>query len=155
MALLEKKLLVKKSTLQGAGKGLFTKVFIPAGTNIVEYKGKLTTWKEVNHNDGENGYIYFVKRNHVIDAGRTLSALARYANDARGLVRKTGVANNAIYTEQGLRVFIQAKKDILPGSEIFVGYGKDYWDVIRHNSKVEKLRQKEREASTKKPRKKK
>ncbi len=155
MALLEKKLYVKKSTLEGAGKGLFTKVLIPAGTNIVEYKGKLTTWKEVNHNDGENGYIYFVKRSHVIDASRTLSALARYANDASGLVRKKGVTNNAIYAEEGVKVFIQSKKDILPGSEIFVGYGKDYWNVIRHNIKVEKQRQKEREAAAKKTKKKK
>ncbi|PZR24775.1 MAG: SET domain-containing protein-lysine N-methyltransferase, partial [Azospira oryzae] len=47
MALLEKHLYVKKSTLPGAGKGLFTKVFIPKGTRIIEYKGEVLTWKEV------------------------------------------------------------------------------------------------------------
>lgn len=150
MALLEKTLLVKQSGLPAAGKGLFTRNFIPKNTRIVEYKGKLTTWKDVVHNDGENGYIYFVKRNHVIDASRTLSALARYANDARGISRVKGLGNNAEYREDGLKVYITAVKDIPAGSEIFVSYGKEYWDVIRHNIKVEKQRQREKAAAEKK-----
>lgn len=140
MAFLEKKVVVKESLLPGAGKGLFTKVFIPKGTRILEYKGKYTSWKEVDDNDGNNGYIYFVKRHHVIDASRNKSSLARYANDARGLFRIKGVTNNAEYAEEGLRVFIDAKKDIPAGSEILVEYGKEYWDVIRHNIKVDKQR---------------
>ena len=68
MALLEKELVVKKSTIPDSGKGLFTKVFIPKGTFIVEYKGKVSTWKEVDHHEGKNGYIYYVTRNYVIDA---------------------------------------------------------------------------------------
>ncbi|MBC7875442.1 MAG: SET domain-containing protein-lysine N-methyltransferase [Ferruginibacter sp.] len=142
MALLEKKVKIKKSVLPGAGKGLFAKVFIPKGTRIVEYKGKVTTWKEVNDNDGNNVYIYYVKRYHVIDASRHTGAFARYANDARGLQRVKGVSNNAVYTEDGLKVYIESKKDILPGTEILVEYGKEYWNVIRHNSKVEKQREK-------------
>ncbi len=137
MALLEKQLVVKRSTLPGAGKGLFTKNFIPKGTQIVEYKGKITTWKEVEHNNGENGYIYYVKRSHVIDASSNTEELARYANDARGITRVKGVTNNAEYIEEGVRVFIHAKKDIPAGSEIFVPYGKEYWDVIRHNIRLE------------------
>ena len=52
MAFLEKKVAVKKSILPGAGKGLFAKEMIPKGTRIVEYKGEITTWKEVDHNEG-------------------------------------------------------------------------------------------------------
>lgn len=148
MALLEEKIRVKRSTLPGAGKGLFTKVFIPAGTRIVEYKGVITTWKEVEHNDGENGYIYYVKRNHVIDASRTTEALARYANDARGISRVKGLSNNAEYKEDKLNVYITSTKDIPAGAEIFVDYGKEYWDVIRHNIKVEAARQKAKKRGT-------
>jgi len=140
MALLEKKVEVKDSLLPGAGKGLFAKVFIPKGSHIVEYKGKITTWKEVDDDDGNNGYIYFVKRHHVIDASRHKSAFARYANDARGLKRVKGITNNAEYAEDGLKVFIVAKKNIPAGAEILVEYGKEYWDVIRHNLNVEKQR---------------
>ncbi|HEV7780669.1 MAG TPA: SET domain-containing protein [Chitinophagaceae bacterium] len=137
MALCEDKIEVKESVLPGAGQGLFAKEFIPKGTRIVEYKGKITNWKEVDDRDGSNGYIYYVKRHHVIDASRRRSALARYANDARGLCRVKGVTNNAEYTEEGLRVFIESRKDIPAGAEILVEYGKEYWDVIRHNRKVD------------------
>lgn len=138
MALLKYQLVVKRSTLPGIGKGLFTKKFIPKGTRIVEYLGKITTWKEVNSDEGKNKYIYFVKRNHVIDAGRSSKALARYANDAHGLKRIKGITNNADYAEDGLRVFIEAKKDIPAGGEIFVNYGKEYWETIRYNNRLTK-----------------
>lgn len=135
MALLEKQLIVKRSTLPGAGKGLFTRKPIPKGTRIVEYKGRITSWKDADHRDGLNGYIYYVKRYHVIDALPYKKALARYANDARGIIRVKGITNNAEYLEDGLKVYIAATKDIPANSEIFVGYGKEYWDVIREVKK--------------------
>ena len=153
MALLEKHLLVKPSTIPGAGNGLFTTVAIDKGTRIVEYKGRITTWKEVEW-DSENKYIYTVNPKHVIDASKTLKALARYANDARGLTRVKGVTNNCIYVNDGLHAYIESVKDIPAGAEIFVDYGKDYWDVIRQNIKNEKKaaqeKQKAEKSSTKK-----
>ena len=140
MELFEKKVEVKESVLPGAGKGLFAKELIPKGTRIVEYKGKISTWKEVDDDDGNNGYIYYVKRHHVIDASRYANSLAQYANDAKGLRRVTGITNNAEYVEEGLKVYIKSRKNIPAGTEILVEYGKDYWDVIRHNIKVDKQR---------------
>ena len=141
MGLLEKKVEIKKSGLPGAGRGLFAKEFIPKGSRIVEYKGQVTTWNDVKDNDGNNGYIYYVKRYHVIDASRHTGALGRYANDARGLQRVKGMTNNSVYVEDGMKVYIESKKDIPAGAEILVEYGKDYWDVIRHNIKVERQRE--------------
>lgn len=134
----KKNLLVKTSTLPNAGKGLFTKVFIPKGTYIIEYTGKVSTWKDVDHEDGMNGYIYYLNRNHVINASKTPKALARYANDARGLSNIKGVLNNAVYEEENKKVYIKAVKDIEAGQEIFVRYGKEYWDVIKENYKDKK-----------------
>ena len=136
MALLEKQLVVKESNIPGAGSGLFTTEFIPKGTRIIEYKGRIRTWKEVK-NDDTNFYIFFVNRNHVIDANRRKSSLARYINDARGLGRIKGLNNNVQFLKEGLRVFVDAIKDIPAGGELFVGYGKDYWDVIRKNRKLD------------------
>jgi SET domain-containing protein len=136
MALLEKQLIVKRSTLPNAGKGLFTKKFIPKGTRIVEYKGRITTWKEASQND-QNRYIFYVKKDHVINAEPHKRAIARYANDAGGLTKARGVRNNAYYEQDGSRVFITAKKDIPAGSEILVDYGKEYWQAIRYNNKME------------------
>ena len=136
MALLERQLVVRKSTIPGSGKGLFTREFIPKGTRIVEYKGKVSTWKEVDHNNGKNGYIYYVNRNFVIDASGYKKAVARFANDAKGLSRVKGFTNNCVYQFYDGKVYIEAIKDIPPNAEILVEYGKEYWDVIRHNAKV-------------------
>ena len=133
MPLLEDQLLVKRSTLKGAGKGLFTTKDIPKGKKIVEYKGKIVKWKDVDSRDGLNGYIYYVSRDHVIDAFPTKDALARYANDAKGIVRTDGLNNNCTYRIEGRRVFIYSMKNISAGSELFVGYGKEYWDIIKEN----------------------
>jgi uncharacterized protein len=140
MTIPKNKLNVKRSAINGSGKGLFTKIFIPKGTRIVEYKGTITTWKKIKQAKGENGYIYYVNRNWVIDAAPHPDALARYANDARGLKKVKGIANNAEYMEDGLKVYIVAKKDIPAGSEILVGYGKEYWDTIRYNLELDKAK---------------
>ena len=136
MPLLEKQLVVKRSTLKGTGKGLFTTKAIPKGQKVVEYKGKVTKWKEVNGHNGQNGYIYYINRNHVIDAWGHKGAFGRYANDAKGLVRSEGLNNNCTYRIEGLRVFIYSMRPIPAGSELFVGYGKEYWDIIRENREL-------------------
>lgn len=143
MALLEKQLVVKTSTIPGSGNGLFTKEAIPKGTRIVEYKGRITSWKEVDNKDGKNGYIFYVKRYHVIDARPYKKALARFANDAKGLQRIKGINNNAIFITDGLKAYIEATKNIAAGDEIFVDYGKKYWDVIRKNMKEKAKEEKE------------
>jgi uncharacterized protein len=132
MALLEEFLEVKDSTIPNSGKGLFTKTFIPKGSLIVEYKGRHTTWKEVE-NDYKNGYIYFISNNKVIDAKSYKKALGRYANDASGMSRMKGIKNNSVYDVRDNKVFIKAVKDIPAGSEILVAYGKDYWEITKKN----------------------
>jgi hypothetical protein len=154
MALFEKHLYVKKSTIPNAGKGLFTKVAIPKGSRIVEYKGRITKWKEVKDDDGKNGYIFYVNRNHVIDALPTKQHLARYANDAKGLTRIKGLRNNCDYITDGLKAYIESHKNIPAYSEIFVDYGPDYWKTIRENIKVDrdqekKARKKKKKSGTK------
>jgi uncharacterized protein len=132
MALLEEFLEVKDSSIPNSGKGLFTKIFIPKGTLIVEYKGRRTTWKEVE-DDYKNGYIYFISSSKVIDAKSYKKALGRYANDAKGLSRIKSIGNNSVYEVDGDKVFIKAVKDIAAGSEILVDYGKDYWEITKKN----------------------
>ncbi|MEJ7680248.1 MAG: hypothetical protein WKG06_20820 [Segetibacter sp.] len=45
--------------------------------------------------------------------------------------------NNAEFVLDDLKVFVKATRgDIPAGSEIFIGYGKEYWQVIRRNQKA-------------------
>lgn len=137
MALLEKELEVKSSTLPGAGKGLFTKNLILKGSRIVEYKGEVKTWDEARL-DATNAYIYFIKPNYVIDARDYPKSLGRYANDAEGLTRTKNKTNNTQFVADGLRVFLVALRNIQPGEELLVGYGRKYWDTVRQNRKADK-----------------
>jgi hypothetical protein len=130
--LLKKQLWVKRSRLPGSGKGLFTKTGIAKGSIIIEYKGRISTWKELEKIT-ENGYLFYVNRSHVINAFPYKKAMARYANDAKGLTRRKGMANNSEYVTDGLKVYIKAMRGIRAGEEILVGYGKEYWDAIREN----------------------
>lgn len=91
-------LFIAPSILKEAGMGLFTNTFICKGTLIVEYKGKITTWQKVLSGRTFNGYVYYINRNHVIDARPFKKHLARYANDAAGLSKIKGLSNNCVYT---------------------------------------------------------
>jgi len=136
MPLLEKHLIIKRSRLPEAGKGLFTKVSIKKGTRIVEYKGRIQPWREVKAQDGYNGYLMYITRNTVINALRAIKTFGRYANDASGLVKIKGLRNNTESISEGKRCFIEATRTIHAGEEILVGYGREYWTLIK---KIKKL----------------
>ena len=55
----------------------------------------------------------------------------------KGLQKIKGMSNNSAYVEENYRVFIEATKDIPANSEILVSYGKEYWDAIRYNIKLD------------------
>lgn len=126
---------IKKSTIPNAGKGLFAKINIEKGTDILEYTGKITSWKEANHKDGKNLYIFYVNRNHVVDASVKGNNLARYVNDAEGLSKIKGLSNNCVYEIKNKKVILVATKKIKSGEELFVEYGKGYWDIIKAHIK--------------------
>lgn len=139
---LEKSLVVKKSTIPGAGKGLFTKLAIKKGERVIEYKGKLVTWKEVEKMaDDRNGYVFHFTNKHCLDAWKTKKSVAHFANDALGITRLEGVRNNCEYVTQKKRCYIEASKDIPAKAEILVGYGADYWKVIRYNIRLAQEKQ--------------
>ncbi len=124
-------MIIKKSGLPKAGKGLFTKIDIPKGTRIVEYKGRIQPWREVKDEDGINGYLMYINRNVVINGLKAVKTLARYANDAGGLVRLEGIRNNSEFVSEGKRCFIEATRNIKAGEEIFAGYGREYWALMK------------------------
>ena len=131
-------LVVKKSTIPGSGKGLFTTKPIKKGDRIIEYEGDKLTWSEVRkryHNDIlDANYLFWVKSNVWIDAQYTMDALARYANDANGFSRVKGITNNAQYDVIKQVPYIVATKNIPAGAEIFVSYGADYWRFLKNKA---------------------
>jgi len=124
---------VKKSTLPGAGKGLFTMRDIRKDEIVCEYEGELITWNDaIERNDkGKGGYVYYINDKTCIDAFYYKKTFGRYANDAAGLARIPGLRNNAVYDEKKKKVFIKATRNIPAGSEVFVSYGRAYWNIMR------------------------
>ncbi len=131
------KLVIRKSKIPGAGKGLFTTEPIKKGEKIVEYTGENITWAECKKRnellEGFGAYYFYVSERKCVDAQNSPDAMARYANDAAGLMRIPGIRNNSNYAVIEGKPYIVASRNIKPGEEIFVSYGRDYWKVIREN----------------------
>ncbi|MFV0605207.1 MAG: SET domain-containing protein-lysine N-methyltransferase [Niabella sp.] len=137
-----KNLLVKKSLLPNAGNGLFTKINLNKGAVVTEYKGRRRTWAQVE-DDVDNGYIYHIDDDNVIDAAKSVNTFGRYANDAAGLQKVEGLRNNAEYFEDDNRVFIRTTKSVIAGAEILVAYGKPYWKQVRENMEEDRKNKKQ------------
>lgn len=83
------------------------------------------------------GYAFYFSSKYVIDAWQTKKGVAHFANDAKGIVRIPGIKNNSEYETENKRCYIAAARDIPAGGEILVGYGGDYWRVIRYNIRLD------------------
>ncbi len=128
-------LYIGESTLKGAGKGLFTDTLIKRGERIVEYTGDIITWKECERRnnamkDGIGAYYFYITAKKCIDAQHHLDSLARYCNDANGFTKIPGMKNNARFEIIKGKVYIIASRNLQPGVEIFVPYGKEYWQAL-------------------------
>lgn len=130
-------LLVKRSKLPGAGKGLFTTRAIRKDSKVIEYRGEIIGQKEYRRRTRreEDHYLFYHSRNRCIDAMHTPQYKARYANDAAGLVKVKGLRNNSDYMIFGKKCFIVAARDIKAGEEIFVNYTAHYWKSMRNRLK--------------------
>lgn len=143
---------VKKSQIPGAGKGLYTKVDFKKGERIIEYLGEIITEAELDKRAEKDifGYAFFINKRRCIDAYYTPEALARYANDAKGLTRVKGLKNNCCYSIWKNRGWIEAERNIKAGEEIFVGYGAEYWKDIKYNLQLEEEKKQANKESRKK-----
>ena len=133
-------LFVKKSNIPKAGKGLFVAKDIKKGEIITEYEGERLTWKECKaRNEKKKGkekgaYYFYINEKNCIDAEYCLWAMGRYANDAAGIGRVKGLRNNSQYQVIKNKAYIVATRNIKKGSEVFVSYGKAYWDATKDDN---------------------
>jgi len=126
---------IKKSQVPSAGHGLWAEKNFKRGEIIVKYEGEKITWKECERRnqeqEGYGDYYFFISKTNCIDAQHTTWAQGRYANDASGLIRIKGLRNNARYEIINGEVVIKASRNIKSGEEIFVSYGRSYWNTKR------------------------
>jgi hypothetical protein len=121
-------LAVKKSTIAGAGQGLFTLKPIKKGTKVASYTGDVLTKPQFEQRYGIGGhgaYTIQLGKDRFIDARSTQSSVARYANacDKPGGKRPC----NCRLTSGAGRAVLRTTKVVPKNSELFTPYGKDYW----------------------------
>ena len=115
------------------GKGVFATLAIVAGERILEYTGKVMTWKQAQKrhphdpSDPNHTFFFHIDDKRVIDGGDGGNA-AKWINHACG--------PNCEADEDDGRVFIKALRDIAPGEELNYDYGL----ILdgRHTQKVKK-----------------
>ena len=126
-----KRITIKTSIIPGSGLGLFAEENIKPGQPIVKVTGPRYTEEEALKLE-MNGYLLDAADNsgEAID----VEGPARYANDAFGITRLPGLANNSAFIlyEDGT-MWLEATRNIKAGNEIFVSYGRTYWARIKRS----------------------
>lgn len=120
-------LYVEPSQIKNAGNGLYTAMDIEQGEIISKFVGEVISDEESKKRAdlGDDDYFMMLPTGETLDCKRT-ECFAKFANDAEGI--PSGFKNNAIITMDDYdNVVLAADRDIRAGEEIFVGYGKRYW----------------------------
>ncbi len=117
---------VRRSTIRGAGMGLFARERILPGDTIGYYTGRVLTDEEANRRPYvDSKYLVWVCRDHWIWGEGRGSGYTRFINHDD---RKPNA--ELITSTRWKTARIAAVRPIRPGEEIFFDYGEEYWEVI-------------------------
>ena len=116
------------------GKGVFATDRIPAGTRLIEYKGKRLTEAQVDkryaNDDDPHTFLFALDDGMVIDA--TIGG-----NSARWI--NHSCAPNCEAVDDGDRIYIETLRAIRPGEELSYNYGIELEE--RHTPEMKRLYQ--------------
>ena len=108
-----------KSSIPGAGFGLFATRTLPKDTRIL-YTGDI-----VLLNDGSDGGPYYLEltQRSAVDAARTNAGDGRWINDPKG----SGKRPNCTFVVYRGRAVVKTSHEVAQGEELLVSYGGGYW----------------------------
>lgn len=125
---------MKNSTITGAGKGLYATREFMRGELITEYVGEIISREEARKRleRGEFHYLgTLVPGLYEIDGIRSpifgvgAASLINHASSSNANVRWCHIEDRKVCFR---RLFAKATRDIHPGEEILINYGKTFWD---------------------------
>ena len=119
--------IVKKSTISGAGLGLFLQENAKKGERVARYSGKKLDAHEASISNSK--YLFQVNKNLFLDAEDPRHTIGRYANCNTGHNNATfGAGRSATYDHIRKQwwISIYATKNIKAGDEILVPYSAAY-----------------------------
>lgn len=116
---------IRTSTIEGAGRGLFTKVRIEIEDTIGYYTGEIIGEQEFYDPDRPfSAYVLWVCRTHIIVGDGPKANYTRYINHSD--------EPNAflVVSSRWKTARFEALRTIEAGEEIFFNYGDDYWENL-------------------------
>lgn len=116
---------VRRSPIHG--NGVFANRDIPAGTEIIRYRGRLLTHDEADHRYGGNvdeghTYLFTLNEHYVID-GNDNGNSARWINHSCEPNCRAVTVEDAHERPERDRIVIEALRDIAEGEELSFDYG--------------------------------
>ena len=112
---------VKKSNIDRNGRGLYATKDITPGARIIDYVGKIITKKQTEESEkfDNSKPIYLFNLNSRYDLDGNVSwNTARLINHS--------CLNNCDYEGKGLKLWVNANRDIKMGEELTCNYGFSY-----------------------------
>ena len=112
---------IKKSKIDNKGKGLYATNNIKKGTKIINYIGKIITKKQTEesnkYDNNKRIYLFSLNKKYDLDGD--------FSWNIAGLINHS-CNNNCDYFGKGLKVWIEAIRDIKKGEELSCDYGFNY-----------------------------
>ena len=112
---------VKKSNIDRNGRGLYATKDIKASTRIIDYVGKIITKKQTEESEKFDNskpiYLFDLNSRYDLD-GNVSWNIARLINHS--------CLNNCDYEGKGLKLWVNANRDIKMGEELTCNYGFSY-----------------------------
>ncbi|MBC61373.1 MAG: hypothetical protein CMP11_02870 [Zetaproteobacteria bacterium] len=126
------KIVIKKSSIKNAGKGIFTKEKLKAKLKIGQYKGRLIS-KKIYNTLSDTRYTFELSKKigksyklFYIDAqNKKESNWLRYINGAKTKHQKKMINIEAYQYNE--KIFYRTTKEIKAGAELIIDYGDSYW----------------------------
>uniref|UniRef100_M4C385 SET domain-containing protein n=1 Tax=Hyaloperonospora arabidopsidis (strain Emoy2) TaxID=559515 RepID=M4C385_HYAAE len=116
---------VRESNIPRAGKGLFATKRHLKGSVICEYTGVVLHSQEAAWKLKDKSYLMKLGDGKYVDTLHCPHVLARYINDCRG--RFGGFNVHFDKRPDDNKANVVAMRDIEPGEELYVNYGRLYW----------------------------
>ena len=126
--------MIKRSLIPGAGRGIIAAGNIAAEKNVVPYTGILmigapteAATKELEQATHGSVYIMSPARGKVVDAAPTNSAPGRLMNDPAGSRKLPNCKFVVVQSADRQTVKLRTLRNICAGEELTVAYGDKYW----------------------------
>ncbi|THV49221.1 hypothetical protein BGAL_0206g00140 [Botrytis galanthina] len=134
-----KKLILGKSPIEGAGFGLFTAEPVRKGDFLSEYTGELISDNEaerrgVEYNAKFMSFLFTLNKEWTIDAMR-MGNKTRFINHAGSEADGMNCAARILLVNGEHRIAFRATRDILIGEELLFDYGRNFAELYGLNKK--------------------